>query len=237
MPTLPRGLSATDFSAALDKFAAALGADQVVTADEDVALYRDAYSPLWSEPDENVASAAVAPTTVEQVQADRPDRERVPHSAVPDLDGQELGLRRLGAELVAAASCVDLKRMNRILEVDERKLRARRARRLVLRSLSPHPGARAQGLDRQSGSRLGQPRSATRSITASATRWRHYRDHFGAHCGMEVVLPNGEVLRTGMGALPGAQSWQEYQLRLRARTSTVCSAKATSASSRRWAFG
>ena len=28
---------------------------------------------------------------------------------------------------------------------------------------------------------------------------------------MEVVLPNGEVLRTGMGALPASKSWQEYR--------------------------
>jgi 4-cresol dehydrogenase (hydroxylating) len=35
-----------------------------------------------------------------------------------------------------------------------------------------------------------------------------FRDHFGAHCGMEVVLANGEVVRTGMGALPNAKSWQ-----------------------------
>ena len=39
----------------------------------------------------------------------------------------------------------------------------------------------------------------------------NYRDHFDAHCGMEVVLPNGEVLRTGTGALPGAKTWQEYK--------------------------
>ena len=38
-----------------------------------------------------------------------------------------------------------------------------------------------------------------------------YRDHFGAHCGMEVVLPSGEVMRTGMGALPGAKTWSEYK--------------------------
>ncbi len=38
-----------------------------------------------------------------------------------------------------------------------------------------------------------------------------YRDHFGAHCGMEVVLPNGELMRTGMGALPTSGSWQEYR--------------------------
>ena len=35
-----------------------------------------------------------------------------------------------------------------------------------------------------------------------------FRDHFGSHCGMEVVLANGEVVRTGMGALPHAKSWQ-----------------------------
>lgn len=41
-------------------------------------------------------------------------------------------------------------------------------------------------------------------------------DHFGNHCGMEVVLPSGEVLRTGMGALPGENgednpTWQSFQ--------------------------
>ncbi|EPQ57456.1 vanillyl-alcohol oxidase [Gloeophyllum trabeum ATCC 11539] len=43
-----------------------------------------------------------------------------------------------------------------------------------------------------------------------------YGDHFANHCGMEVVLPSGEVLRTGMGALPGKNgadnpSWQAFQ--------------------------
>jgi hypothetical protein len=27
-------------------------------------------------------------------------------------------------------------------------------------------------------------------------------DHFSMHCGLEVVLPTGELIRTGMGALP-----------------------------------
>lgn len=31
------------------------------------------------------------------------------------------------------------------------------------------------------------------------------------HCGMEVVLPTGEVTRTGMGALPGNNTWQAFQ--------------------------
>lgn len=43
-----------------------------------------------------------------------------------------------------------------------------------------------------------------------------YGDHWANHCGMEVVLPNGELLRTGMGALPGPNgtdnpTWQSFQ--------------------------
>ncbi len=38
-----------------------------------------------------------------------------------------------------------------------------------------------------------------------------FRNHFDAHCGMEIVLPDGDLLRTGMGALPGAKTWQQYK--------------------------
>src|SRR2546425_9192527 len=34
---------------------------------------------------------------------------------------------------------------------------------------------------------------------------------FTAPCGMEVVLPNGELLRTGMGAMPGNKAWHLYK--------------------------
>ncbi|KAI0018140.1 vanillyl alcohol oxidase [Xylariomycetidae sp. FL0641] len=42
-----------------------------------------------------------------------------------------------------------------------------------------------------------------------------YGDHFANHCGMEVVLASGEVLRTGMGAMPGPggrdnPTWQSF---------------------------
>ena len=30
------------------------------------------------------------------------------------------------------------------------------------------------------------------------------------HSGMEVVLPNGEVIRTGMGAMPKNNTWQLF---------------------------
>lgn len=36
-------------------------------------------------------------------------------------------------------------------------------------------------------------------------------DHPAQQCGLEVVLPNGELLRTGMGAMQNAKSWQVYK--------------------------
>ena len=66
--SVPPGVSQRDFERALARFRSVVGADWVFSSDEDVALYRDAYSPLVGEPEEKVASAAVAPDSTEQVQ-------------------------------------------------------------------------------------------------------------------------------------------------------------------------
>ena len=66
---LPPGVNDRDFSNALREFEKAVGTEWVFTSDADVALYRDAYSPFKGEEEERVASAAVAPHTVEEVQA------------------------------------------------------------------------------------------------------------------------------------------------------------------------
>jgi hypothetical protein len=36
-------------------------------------------------------------------------------------------------------------------------------------------------------------------------------NHAEAQCGMEVVLPNGELLRTGMGAMEGSELFALYK--------------------------
>jgi 4-cresol dehydrogenase (hydroxylating) len=38
-----------------------------------------------------------------------------------------------------------------------------------------------------------------------------YGDHASKICGMEVVLPTGELLRTGSGAMAASATWQHYQ--------------------------
>lgn len=47
--TLPPGISQADFAATLVEMEAVVGREWLFTSDEDVALYRDAYSPYWGE--------------------------------------------------------------------------------------------------------------------------------------------------------------------------------------------
>ena len=66
---LPPNVSEADFNAALAAWVQVVGQEWVLTSDEDVNTYRDFYSPYLNEPEERVASAAVCPTTTEEVQA------------------------------------------------------------------------------------------------------------------------------------------------------------------------
>ncbi|MBN1240374.1 MAG: FAD-binding oxidoreductase [Gammaproteobacteria bacterium] len=205
---VPPGVSESDFAAALDEFRAAVGAEWVFTSDEDVALYRDAYSPFWGEPEERVASAAVAPSTVEQVQAvvRAANARRIP--LYPISTGRNLAYGG-SAPVYSGSVVLDLKRMNRVIEVNEANAYA-----LVEPGVSYfdlYNYIEERGLDVW----IDPPDPGWGSVIGNALDggggWTAYpfRDHFGAHCGMEVVLGDGEVVRTGMGAVPNSKTWQE----------------------------
>src|SRR5215468_1659502 len=116
---LPEGVTQANFDRALREFEKAVGSQWVFTSDADIALYRDAYSPFQGEPDERVASAAVAPYTVEEVQkvVRTANAYRVP--IYPISTGKNLGYGGSAPNL-SGSVVLDLKRMNRILEVDEK---------------------------------------------------------------------------------------------------------------------
>jgi 4-cresol dehydrogenase (hydroxylating) len=206
----PPGLAPEPFATALREFAGVVGKDWVFTSDDDLHLYQDAYSPFWGEPDERKASAAVAPHSTEEVQAIMriANAHKIP--IYPISTGRNLGYG--GAAPVYSGSVVlDLKRMNRILEVNERNAtclvepgvsyfdlyRHIRANKLKLWIDCPDPGW---------GSLIGNALERGNGYTLAP-----YRDHWGAHAGMEVVLPDGDLVRTGMGAMPGAKTWQQFK--------------------------
>jgi (+)-pinoresinol hydroxylase len=205
---LPPGVSESDFTAAISQFQQAVGADWVFTSDADLELYRDAYSPFWDEDTELRASAAVAPDRVEQVQevVRTANRYRIP--VYPISTGRNLAYGGAAPTLTGSV-VIDLKRMNRVLAVSERNAYA-----LV------EPGVSYFELYRHIQERglkvwVDVPTPGWGSVVGNAldhgAGFTRMSDHFGACCGMEVVLPDGELLRTGMGAMPNAETWQQFK--------------------------
>jgi 4-cresol dehydrogenase (hydroxylating) len=204
---LPPNVSANDFNRAIAAWKQVVGNEWVFTSDDDVALYRDAYSPYWDEPEERKASAAVAPNTLEQVQAvvRTANQYKIPLYTIST--GRNLAYGG-SAPVYSGSVVLDLKRLNRVLEVNERNAYALVEPGVSYFDLFEHITRNKLDVwidppDPGWGSVIGNALDGGGGWTASP-----FRDHFGAHCGMEVVLANGEVVRTGMGALPNSKSWQ-----------------------------
>ena len=204
----PRGVSSEDFAGALQDFANIVGKDWVFSKEEDLSLYEDAYTPFFGEPDlQLVPSAAVAPAKVEEVQeiVRIANLRKIPLYAIST--GRNLGYGG-AAPTYSGSVIVDLKRMNRILEVSENEAYALlepgvsfmdlyryiEDHNLPFMVATPAPGW---------GSPIGNALEHGTSSLAG--------DNFAMAHGLEVVLANGEVLRTGMGASANSRLWQNYR--------------------------
>jgi (+)-pinoresinol hydroxylase len=207
---VPPGVSERTFADAIAQFERAVGKEWVFTSDEDLNLYRDAYSPLWGEPEERIASGAVAPDSVEQVQQVVKVANQFKIPIYPIATGRNLGYGG-SAPAYSGSVVLDLKRMNRILDVSERNASCLVEPGVSYFDLCRHIEEKGYQLwvdvpDPGWGSVIGNALDHGGGYTMAL-----YRNHFDAHCGMEVVLANGDIVRTGMGALPGAQTWQQFK--------------------------
>jgi len=199
-------ISAADLSSALDGFVAAVGAEHVLTDEVSLREFRDPFAfETW---DDYTASAIVMPHTVEEIQ----EIVRVANRHTIPLWTHSTG-RNNGyggpAPRVRGSVILSLRRMNRVLEIDEELGYA-----LVepgVRWFDLYEAIQAGGhklmlscADLGWGSVIGN--TLDHGIT-----YLPYGTNMGMQCGMEVVLPNGELLRTGMGALPGSRAWNLYK--------------------------
>ena len=104
---------------------------------------------------------------------------------------------------------VDLQNMNEIIEVDG-----------DLATCLVEPGVTFRQLDahiKENGLKLwvDYPGDPDESVAASFVNRRPgytpYSDHFLMQCGLEVMLADGKVVRTGMGAMPKSTCWQLFK--------------------------
>ncbi len=204
--TLPSTLSEKALAAALDGFAAAVGSDSVLTSEDELREFRDPFAfATW---DEYTASAVVMPRTVEEIQ----EIVRIANEHKIPLWTHSTG-RNNGyggpAPRVTGSVIVSLRQMNRVLEINEECAYA--VVEPGVRWFDLYDAIQAGGHKLMlSIADLGWGSVVGNTLDHGVTYMPQGQD-MAAQCGMEVVLPSGEVLRTGMGAMPGNKAWHVYK--------------------------
>ncbi len=191
-------------AAALREFRAAIGADNVFDDDADRIAYSDHFAP---DETRHRPGAALAPATVDDVQAVLRIANRHGVPLWPISRGKNFGYGG-AAPVVKGSVVLDLSRMKRI-EVD-----AENGTVLV------EPGVGFFDLyDYLQAHKiplwLSVPGNSWGSVAGNAldrgVGYTSYGDHAARICGLEVVLPDGALVRTGMGAMAGSPTWQLYR--------------------------
>jgi len=191
---LPPGFTEAQFQAAITAFAATIG-EEFVAVGDGADEFRDPYDyPEW---DDHAPSAVLRPGSVEDVQA----IVRIAGEHGVPLWTTSRGLNNGyggSAPRVAGSVIVRLDRMNRILEVDE-----------TLGYVVVEPGVSffdlVEELQRRGGNWWpSTPDLGWGSVVGNSVDhgwgYTEFGDHAAAVAGMEVVLPDGSLLRTGMWA-------------------------------------
>ena len=195
----------SDVAAALTDLIAVVGVEHAQHEPAALTSFRDPFSPTDSN--DHRPALVISPATVEEVQeiVRLASRHRVPIWTFSQGRNNAYGGP---APVVGGSVVLNLRRMNRILDVN-----ADRATALV------EPGVRFFDLYdhlRAEGHRLwsSAPDLGWGSIVGNALEcgvgYTVHGDHASRICGMEVVLPDGELLRTGLGAMAASTAWQAH---------------------------
>lgn len=204
---LPRGVSEPSFATAVQEWRALLGAGEVRTEREALEPYLA--GPLDPGAEARVPSAVVYPSTEKHVQSivAIANTHRIP--LWPCYGGESEGYGR-ATPATRGQVILDLRKMNRILLVDEELGYCLVEPGVTYGELQQHlrKNAASLWLDAPAASAAV---SVVGSILERGSGYTPYSEEFLFSCGMEVVLGNGSLLRTGMGGIPSSTSWQVFK--------------------------
>lgn len=198
---LPPGVSAQQFAQALTAMRAVVGPEWVFANDEDITAYSDHFA--FEDVSVNLASAIAAPLGLDQITriiAIARDHQ-IPVWAIST--GRNLAYGG-SAPRKHGTLTLDLKRNNRILEVNEELAYAVVEPGVSFFQLYRHL--------REIGSKLwiDTPSPGWGGIMGNMLErgvgYTPYGDRFMWQCGMQVVLADGTVVDTGMAAQDGSQT-------------------------------
>ena len=205
--TLAPGVSKADFAGAIKAMRGVVGEEWVFGDPDAVLPWGKTYIP---DPEgRHLPVGAVCPRTVEEVQEIVRIANKYKQPIWPVSTGKNMGYG-MAAPATPGQIVLDLKRMNRILEVDP-----------DLGTCLIEPGVTYQQLKDYLDDNniplwidvptVGPIASPVGNTLDRGVGYTPYGEHFTFQCGMEVVLPNAEVLRTGMGSIEGSTAWQAFK--------------------------
>lgn len=196
-------LDRATFEEAMAAMRRAIGAEHVATSGE--ALERAAKATI---PDPKRPSAILRPGSADEIAevVRIANRYRVP--LWPVSQGRNWGYGS-GTPALENTAVLHLGRLNRIVEINAALAYAVIEPGVTYRQLRAHldrhhPDLWCDSTDGPpDGSVIGNALDRGLGVT-------HYADHFGTLCGLEVVLPSGERLRTG-GGPEGCPTWHTHK--------------------------
>ncbi|MGH2850226.1 MAG: FAD-binding oxidoreductase [Solirubrobacteraceae bacterium] len=205
MTTEARPVDAKALEDAAAALVSALGEDAVQLSEADLGEFRDPYD--YKGSDRYTASAVVSPRSVEDVQAvlGVANEFGVPVWTFGQGRNNAYGG---SAPRVKGSILVSMREMNRVLEVNEGLAYA-----LI------EPGVRFFDLYdhlQEGGYRMWPsiPDLGWGSVVGNTLEYGRGYTNYGEHpamaCGLEVVLANGEIVRTGMGGMSQSKVWNAY---------------------------
>lgn len=204
---LAPGVSKADFAGAMKAMRGVVGNDWVFGDADAVIPWSKTYVPDPLR--RHVPVGAVAPASVEEVQAIVKIANRYRQPIWPVSTGKNMGYG-MTAPATPGQIVLDLKRMNRILEIDPE-----------LGTALVEPGVTYQQLKDYLVENniplwidvptVGPVAGPVGNTLDRGVGYTPYGEHFFFQCGMEVVLPNGELMRTGMGSIKGSSAWQAFK--------------------------
>ncbi|MEY2855194.1 MAG: hypothetical protein RL030_2326 [Pseudomonadota bacterium] len=201
---LPPGVSAAQFDLALAGFASVIGKEWVLATDEDRGTYVDAYAA--DEGTRHAPSGAVSPADVAQIQGllKVANQFRIP--LWPISRGKNFGYGG-AAPRMPGTMILDLGRMNRIIEVNEAQGYCIVEPGVGFFDLHEYLQKNKIALQ------MGIPGNAWGSVMGNALErgFSPAGDHSNNICGLELVLANGEIVRTGMGAMDNGKAWPLFK--------------------------
>ena len=206
-PTLPKGVSQAAFESAVSEYRELLGEDNVVVDTAKLDYYVEKLLPEPSP--RHQAAGALKVSSTEEVQQVVRIANKYKTPLWPISTGGNCGYGS-AAPATPGQLVLDLRGMNKILAVDKELCTALVEPGVTYRQIVDYLNKHQldMWMSFPASNKLGGPVGNTLDRGVGFNR---NGEHVANFCGLEVVTPSGDVLRTGLGGVGEGQAWQTYR--------------------------